>query len=46
MSAGADIPYGDVDRIAKLVPNTLNITIEDALKQEAKLREMYEKDRA
>ncbi|MCC6503128.1 MAG: DNA polymerase III subunit alpha [Deltaproteobacteria bacterium] len=39
-----DIPYGDVDRIAKLVPNTLNITIEDALKQEAKLREMYEKD--
>ncbi|CAG0930775.1 partial DNA polymerase III subunit alpha, partial [Planctomycetaceae bacterium] len=39
-----DMPYGDVDRIAKLVPNTLNITIEDALKQEARLREMYEKD--
>jgi len=39
-----DMPYGDVDRIAKLVPNTLNITIEEALKQEARLREMYEKD--
>lgn len=39
-----DMPYGDVDKIAKLVPNTLNITIEDALKQEARLKEMYEKD--
>ncbi|CAG1066312.1 DNA polymerase III subunit alpha [uncultured bacterium] len=39
-----DMPYGDVDRIAKLVPNTLNITIEEALKQEARLKEMYEKD--
>ncbi|MBI2399511.1 MAG: DNA polymerase III subunit alpha, partial [Deltaproteobacteria bacterium] len=39
-----DMPYGDVDKIAKLVPNTLNITIEEALKQEQRLREMYEKD--
>ena len=28
-----DMPYGEVDRIAKLVPNQLNITLEDALKQ-------------
>lgn len=39
-----DMPYGDVDRIAKLVPNTIGITIEDALKQEERLREMYETD--
>lgn len=35
-----DIPYGDVDKIAKLVPNTLNITLEEAVKQEPKFREM------
>ena len=27
-----DMPYGDVDRIAKLVPATIGITIEQALK--------------
>src|SRR5947207_4400524 len=26
-----EIPYGDVDRVAKMVPNTLNITLEQAL---------------
>jgi len=35
-----DMPYGDVDKIAKLVPNTLNITLEEAVKQEPKFREM------
>ncbi|HEX9868064.1 MAG TPA: DNA polymerase III subunit alpha, partial [Candidatus Tectomicrobia bacterium] len=35
-----DIPYGEVDRIAKLVPNRLNITLEDALKEEPKLHEI------
>ncbi len=35
-----DIPYGEVDRIAKLVPNRLNITLADALKEEPKLREI------
>ncbi|MBI4744987.1 MAG: DNA polymerase III subunit alpha [Deltaproteobacteria bacterium] len=38
---GMDIPYGEVDRIAKLVPNTLGITIKDALKQEPRLDELY-----
>ena len=28
-----DLPYGEVDRLAKLVPNQLNISLEDALKQ-------------
>src|SRR5206468_7488877 len=27
-----DIPYNDVDRVAKMVPTTLNITIDQALK--------------
>jgi DNA polymerase-3 subunit alpha len=35
-----DIPYGEVDLIAKLVPNRLNITLADALKEEPKLREI------
>src|SRR5207302_11077667 len=37
-----DIPYGDVDRIAKMVPNTLNINIEQALKDSPPLQQAYE----
>jgi len=37
-----DFPYGEVDKIAKLVPNTLNITIEDTLKAEPQLRHLYD----
>lgn len=33
-----DFPYGEVDKIAKLIPNSLNITIEDSLKLEPTLR--------
>jgi DNA polymerase-3 subunit alpha len=39
-----DMPYGDVDRIAKMVPNELNITLEDALGKSKDLREAREKD--
>ena len=39
-----DMPYGDVDRIAKLVPNTLNITISEAIEQEPKLKKLVEDD--
>ncbi|HEY8367900.1 MAG TPA: DNA polymerase III subunit alpha, partial [Thermodesulfobacteriota bacterium] len=39
-----DLPYGDVDRIAKLVPNVLNITLDEALQQEPRLRELEQKD--
>ncbi|MFZ3216807.1 MAG: DNA polymerase III subunit alpha [Candidatus Acidiferrales bacterium] len=28
-----DMPYGEVDRLAKMIPTTLNISLEDALKQ-------------
>jgi len=39
-----NMPYGDVDRIAKLVPNVLNITLEDAIKQEPRLQEEQKKN--
>src|SRR3990167_4600491 len=39
-----DMPYSDVDKISKLVPNVLNITIEDAVKQEVRLKELIDKD--
>src|SRR5436305_397011 len=39
-----DIPYGDVDRIAKMVPNTLNITIEQALADSPPLQQAYENE--
>lgn len=29
-----DMPYGEVDKLAKLVPNKLNITLNDAFKEE------------
>ncbi len=39
-----DMPYNEVDRIAKLIPNTLNITLDQAQLQEPKLRELMESD--
>jgi DNA polymerase-3 subunit alpha len=37
-----DFPYAEVDRIAKLTPNTLHITIADTLKIEPQLKDLYE----
>jgi len=39
-----NMPYGEVDRIAKLVPNVLNITLDDAIKQEPRLQEEQKKN--
>ena len=39
-----DVPYTDVDRIAKMVPTTLNIQLDDAIKESPQLQEAYEKD--
>jgi DNA polymerase-3 subunit alpha len=39
-----DIPYVEVDRIAKMIPATLNITLEAALKSSPQLQEAYEKE--
>src|SRR5207237_1263850 len=40
-----DVPYSDVDRIAKMVPATLNITLEQAIKDSPALQQTYESDR-
>jgi DNA polymerase III subunit alpha len=40
------MPYGDVDQIAKLIPATLNISIDQAMAEEPRLKEVYEKDEA
>ena len=37
-----DIPYGEVDKLAKMIPMEIHITIEDALNQNRELRELYE----
>ena len=39
-----DMPYADVDRIAKLVPDDLKMTLDKALEQEPRLRELVDKD--
>jgi len=36
-----EIPYGEVDKIAKLIPNTLNITIDETLKIEPQFKALY-----
>jgi len=38
------MPYGEVDRIAKLVPNRLKITLAEALKEEPRLKQAAEED--
>src|SRR5690349_12714846 len=39
-----DIPYADVDRIAKMVPTQLNITLDQAIADSPQLNEAYAKD--
>lgn len=39
-----DMPYGEVDRLAKLVPAQLNITLEEALEDSPQLAGQCEKD--
>ncbi len=39
-----EVPYGDVDRIAKLIPNDLDATIQRARESEPKLREAIDAD--
>src|SRR6202050_2032710 len=39
-----EIPYGEVDRLAKMVPNQLNIKLKDALEQAPQLRQAIQAD--
>ena len=39
-----DVPLPDVDRLAKLVPQTIGITLERALSESRELREVYDRE--
>jgi len=39
-----ELPYAEADKVAKLVPNQLNITLHEALDQEPRLRELVATD--
>ena len=38
------VPYADADRLAKLIPNVLKITIREAIQLNAELKALYEED--
>jgi DNA polymerase III subunit alpha len=39
-----NIPYGEVDKIAKLVPNVLGITLKQAIEQEPQIKALIDRD--
>ncbi|MFQ5777621.1 MAG: DNA polymerase III subunit alpha, partial [Terriglobia bacterium] len=39
-----EVPYAEADRLAKLVPPALNITLDQALRQAPRLKQEYERD--
>lgn len=39
-----NVSFGEVDRIAKLIPTVLNITLQDALKMSHELKKLYDND--
>ncbi len=41
-----EVPYAEVDKIAKLVPEVLNITLEESLQMEPRLRELRDSNPA
>lgn len=41
-----DYPYSDTDKLAKMIPNEIHITINKAMEQNRELRELYETDEA
>lgn len=38
------VPYADADRLAKLIPNVLKITLSDAIQMNAELKALYDTD--
>ena len=39
-----NMPYGEVDKIAKLIPNRINIKLKEAIEEEPKLKELQTKN--
>ena len=40
-----DVPYAEADKLAKMIPNELHITIKKAMEQNRELRDLYESDK-
>ena len=38
------VPYADADKLAKLIPNVLKITLSDAIQMNAELKSLYDSD--
>ena len=39
-----DVPYAEADKLAKMIPNEIHITIKKAMEQNRELRDLYESD--
>ena len=39
-----DVPYAEADKLAKMIPNEIHITIKKAMEQNRELRELYEQN--
>ena len=39
-----DLPYAEADKLAKMIPNELHITIKKAMEQNRELKDLYEQD--
>ena len=39
-----DVPYAEADKLAKMIPNELHITIKKAMEENRELKEIYESD--
>ena len=39
-----DVPYAEADKLAKMIPNEIHITIKKAMEQNRELKELYEND--
>ena len=39
-----DVPYAEADKLAKMIPNEIHITIKKAMEQNRELKELYETD--
>ena len=44
LGRATNMPYAEVDKIAKMIPNELKMTIKKALEMNSELRELYETD--
>lgn len=39
-----DMPYAEADKLAKMIPNEIHITIKKAMEQNKELKDLYDTD--